>query len=431
MAWAQGEYKDIGYIKGDQLMEKRVREFNGKSHALLAAVKSGQMIATEALVRSGASPDIQDEETGDSALHIALAKKNWDMINLLLDCGADITIKNNKDKTPIRHSAEQGYVEGIKLIASKRNTDAEDQADFASALALMVSQDHQETARVLLESGADPDKITYSFKKSAGEISTSNSCLHMAANSGNVEMVRLLLTFGADPNAKNSSNKTPIELASLKSHWSTVTLMANWCSSTPKAIFEMLNENKPLQDDQYSKIAWYKPAVYAYMLRLPLEIKMGVLDHSLDKRHSLYKFFATQRGFLATSENKGFLKRITDEHKIHKIKMVQQLKRKSEECKKIIENTEEVRDHQLLHLASAPPLTPPLSPAPVRSEFYPALINGQLLFQPVYSPPPEAPRGIDTLLGELQALPSPASYSRPLSKQPSAEVEMQPICADM
>ncbi|NPV77393.1 MAG: hypothetical protein HPY59_13610 [Anaerolineae bacterium] len=39
------------------------------------------------------------------------------------------------------------------------------------------------------------------------------SLLHAAAQNGQVEMVRLLLTYGADPKARSALGDTPLDLA--------------------------------------------------------------------------------------------------------------------------------------------------------------------------------------------------------------------------
>ena len=62
---------------------------------------------------------------------------------------------------------------------------------------------HLETARALLEAGADPNA------RQADEFVP----LHAAAQNGQVEMIELLLKFGADPNLANSEGKTGFDFA--------------------------------------------------------------------------------------------------------------------------------------------------------------------------------------------------------------------------
>lgn len=374
-------------------MGNETKKYNGKSHALLAAVKSGEIIAAEALLRAVASVDIQDTEDENTPLHRAIINKDWYMLELLLNWGADITVKNKKGKTPAVLAAEIDYIAGIKLIASKRNTDAEDRADYASALKLMVWKNHRNTAEALLEVGADPNK---------------SLCLHVAALRSDLEMVRLLLGYGADQNAEDSSNKTPIQVASDHERWPHVTMMANWRAPTPLALFEMLKTCHPLHNIEYEKLAWRKPQLFAHMLRLPtLELKQEAFNLSLDIRHPFNKLYSTKRGLFTTDYNSGYLKKLADEHKAIKSKMMQT----DMDCL-----PEDRGDScEASHVATAPPLTPPLSPDRVEPVL--PVSSNMIELMPLL---PSA--GIQTLMRQVEELPSPSHLRSFTVFNPNANV---------
>ena len=64
-----------------------------------------------------------------------------------------------------------------------------------------------ESVKLLIDNGADvkaPNKLN-------------STCLHGAAAIGHVEIMKLLLSNGADPDAKNHEMKTPLEVAKHRS----------------------------------------------------------------------------------------------------------------------------------------------------------------------------------------------------------------------
>lgn len=59
------------------------------------------------LLELGCHPSLQDGE-GDTPLHDTISKKRDDMLSLLLDFQADVTITNNNGFNAIHHAALRG-----------------------------------------------------------------------------------------------------------------------------------------------------------------------------------------------------------------------------------------------------------------------------------------------------------------------------------
>ena len=107
-------------------------------------------------------------------LHLAVVDNDHTLIELLLKQGIDVntTGKGIGQKTPLMLAV------GIKSVTS-------------------------ETIRALLKAGANPNSIDYTNRDTA---------LHIASRQGNLEAVKLLLEYGADPTKRNLVG-TPLEIS--------------------------------------------------------------------------------------------------------------------------------------------------------------------------------------------------------------------------
>lgn len=86
-----------------------------------------------------------------------------------------------------------------------------------TALHEAVISDSMECARLLLMNGADPNVRSY-FQSESTTSSSSKSCLHLAVQRGNLDMVRLLIEFNADIFLRDNDGLTAIDLAQNENH---------------------------------------------------------------------------------------------------------------------------------------------------------------------------------------------------------------------
>ena len=68
---------------------------------------AGHITVVKTLCELGCHPSLQDGE-GDTPLHDTISKKRDDMLSLLLDNQADVTITNNNGFNAIHHAALRG-----------------------------------------------------------------------------------------------------------------------------------------------------------------------------------------------------------------------------------------------------------------------------------------------------------------------------------
>ncbi|KAF8419529.1 ankyrin repeat-containing domain protein, partial [Tirmania nivea] len=129
------------------------------------------------LLDSGANYDIQDEH-GATPLHIAVEYDRNEIAKLLLDKGASCDIRDDEGNTPLRKAWKRRH---LKL--------------------------NWGLIKLLLEKGATcgVSELVFEFRGVAP--------LHIAAQNGKLEIVRLLLERGANPNVRDCQNYTPLQRA--------------------------------------------------------------------------------------------------------------------------------------------------------------------------------------------------------------------------
>ncbi|NP_001006262.2 ankyrin repeat and SOCS box protein 9 isoform a [Gallus gallus] len=121
-------------------------------------------------------------------------------LNLLLQHGANLHPPCDL-ASPIHEAAKRGHVECVELLTSHGVNIDHNVKHLGTPLYVACENQQVDCARKLLESGANVN---------SGK--GLESPLHAAARSCSVELVMLLIDFGADIWAKNAESKRPMEL---------------------------------------------------------------------------------------------------------------------------------------------------------------------------------------------------------------------------
>jgi len=215
---------------------------------------------------------------GRTALHIAAARDDGGTVDLLLKAGANANLKDNDGRTPMEQAA-LGHHSGLVRQLAKIQTEP---LNFFSAVVLgnagrvkellqatpelvnartrpgggwaplhiAAREGQEETARVLLDAGADVNggeekssplvwavwteqpnlKLVKLLIDRGADVNRhaglgAGTSLHLAAQAGNVALVKLLLEAKADPTAKEWKGKTPLDLAKERKHPDVVKLL--------------------------------------------------------------------------------------------------------------------------------------------------------------------------------------------------------------
>ena len=173
-------------------------------------------------IEKGANPNTQRLNDGNSPLHIT---DNPEVAKALLDGGANPRLKNFSEQTPLHLATLAGRTSVIRAIASS-NRETLDDEDYVgrTALELAVSNNQTESAKALIELGADVNApfgplvsshnntdLVKLFLEAGAEPNSrtteGNTLLHL---SNNPEVAQILLDAGASVDARNNAGKTPL-----------------------------------------------------------------------------------------------------------------------------------------------------------------------------------------------------------------------------
>lgn len=100
----------------------------------------------------------RDLTTGESALHLTIARRDLTWTQYLLQQGANPNIRDNKSVTPLVLAAQIGFIEGAEqLIKYGAKVDIPNSTGETPLIAAVHKRDIA-VMRVLLKAGADPDR---------------------------------------------------------------------------------------------------------------------------------------------------------------------------------------------------------------------------------------------------------------------------------
>lgn len=169
----------------------RVNEVDEKGQtSLFAAVETGKLKTVKCLLDHDAKVTVKDN---DGCFPIHFYKGNKDILELLVERGADIHVKD-KDGNTIRHF---GKIDIVRFLVEHGATAEEKNR------ALTEGINNLDIVKYLAEHGTD---LNYQDKDGY-------SPLHLAVKNGNLDIVKYLVIHDAKIDLKSKLGETPLDLA--------------------------------------------------------------------------------------------------------------------------------------------------------------------------------------------------------------------------
>ena len=96
-----------------------VRDTVNNDTALIYGIRDGKFRVAEYLLKAGADHGLTDKR-GFAPLHIAVARKDAELVQCLLDHGAAINVRTQGDgRTPLVIAAAAGFAEMVEMLLSR------------------------------------------------------------------------------------------------------------------------------------------------------------------------------------------------------------------------------------------------------------------------------------------------------------------------
>ncbi|XP_053886136.1 ankyrin repeat domain-containing protein 17 isoform X4 [Malaclemys terrapin pileata] len=199
---------------------------NTPTHSIATSVSQPQTPAPSPIISPSAmlpiypaiDIDAQTESNHDTALTLACAGGHEELVQTLLERGANIEHRDKKGFTPLILAATAGHV-GVVEILLDNGADIEAQSERTkdTPLSLACSGGRQEVVELLLARGANKEHRNVS----------DYTPLSLAASGGYVNIIKILLNAGAEINSRTGSKLgiSPLMLAAMNGHTAAVKLL--------------------------------------------------------------------------------------------------------------------------------------------------------------------------------------------------------------
>jgi ankyrin len=164
--------------------------------ALMMAARTGKTDAVRVLVEAGANVNARESWGGTTPLMWAVSEGHADAVRLLIAQGADVKARSNF----VAAANGRGF-EGRTPIADKADAKVEEFASgWLTPLMLAAREGNVETARILVEAGADVNAL-------AGD---GKNALALAIFNGNYELASFLVDARSNVNQADTQRFTPL-----------------------------------------------------------------------------------------------------------------------------------------------------------------------------------------------------------------------------
>ena len=177
--------------------------------------KEGNAEIVQKLIDKGANIEIKDKENGSTPLLWACQNGHTNVVKILLQNRANLFAFSKSGNTGLHFAVESGNIELVEMLVKKGlDIDAKDEYGFTPLL-FACQNGHIDVAKILLQYGANIRAASYNGA----------TALHYATESGNINLIEMVLKEGLNVNATNNQGMTSLHKAVKKRHIDIVKLL--------------------------------------------------------------------------------------------------------------------------------------------------------------------------------------------------------------
>ncbi|XP_052389010.1 serine/threonine-protein phosphatase 6 regulatory ankyrin repeat subunit B-like isoform X1 [Carassius gibelio] len=201
---------------------------------LMVAVRESHQSIIERLLELGVNPSDKTKD-GRSALHIAAAHSKEEIVKLLASKTDPNLPAGPNDQLPL-HYAVSRPAGGLRVTQTLLQFSSKDarltpDKDGCLPLLLAVEAGNVGIVRELLSNQSEP-------QLRAVKAANGDTALHICCRQKDVEMAKVLVEFGANPDSQNNEWQTPLHIAALEGDENMLKFLYH-CKSSPNILDKM------------------------------------------------------------------------------------------------------------------------------------------------------------------------------------------------
>ena len=131
-----------------------------ESYKFLESVKKKELAEVNEMLDKG-SPNLvntRDITSGETALHIVVARRDLPWLDYLISKGAKVNVSSNRGVTPLVAATNLNWIEGAELLIANGARVDESNNSGETPLITAVHNRNLPLIRLLMKAGADPDR---------------------------------------------------------------------------------------------------------------------------------------------------------------------------------------------------------------------------------------------------------------------------------
>ncbi|XP_068220064.1 transient receptor potential cation channel subfamily A member 1 homolog [Palaemon carinicauda] len=160
--------------------------------------------------------NVKDHDSGDTAMHIAARHNKKDILDILLERGADCNAKNNKGETPLNLATQYGQDECCKMLINYGPLEINSLDQEQNTLLHIATKEGRfNVCRCIIQKFVEKDAVedVINSKNIHG-----TTPLHFSAKVNNRPIMELLLQSNADRNCVDKDKYLPLHYVSEKGY---------------------------------------------------------------------------------------------------------------------------------------------------------------------------------------------------------------------